>query len=213
MNGVESTPMMTRPPSNSAQDVTRRERSLDGVELVAAPLGEARGGLRVEVGAERDDQQIGLERPVVGLDATGRRVDRVDLRLDEVHSRFDGITVRVPHGLGRRAPEHDVELGEPEHERVVAVDQRDVDVIAERFRQAGGELEAAEPGPQDEYAHTANILDTSRQDCATRRAGFGRIDPPSPRIDQDRRSARWTPHLRWRHIDTESTRDAEKGHV
>src|SRR4030095_16658278 len=52
-----------------------------------------------------------------------------------------------------RAAEHDVELGVAEHERVALVDQRRVDRGAERLRQQGAELEAAEAGAEHDDAH------------------------------------------------------------
>ncbi len=81
------------------QHVAQRERAGDGVELVAA-LDQAGRGRRVEVGAERDDEDVGVERPGVGLDALGDRVDRPDGRLDEPHAGLDEVAVGVAHGVG-----------------------------------------------------------------------------------------------------------------
>ena len=89
MNGVDVTPTITRPPSKSAEHVAQRERAGDRVELVAA-LDEPGRRRRVEVGAERDDEDVGVERAGVGLDALGGRVDRADRRL---HERTPGLTM------------------------------------------------------------------------------------------------------------------------
>ena len=53
------------------EHVAQRERAGVGVELVAA-LDQAGRRRRVEVGAERDHQDVGLERAGVGLDPLGR---------------------------------------------------------------------------------------------------------------------------------------------
>ncbi|MEX0852762.1 MAG: hypothetical protein WD036_05680 [Bauldia sp.] len=57
---------------------------------------------------------------------------------------FDEVAVRQAHRIQRRPAEHDVELRVAEYERVTLVDQRHVDVVAERFRQQSAELEASE---------------------------------------------------------------------
>ena len=61
LNGVDVTPTTTRPPSNRVQDVARRERAGDRVELVPA-LDQAGRGRRVEVGTERHHQDVRVER-------------------------------------------------------------------------------------------------------------------------------------------------------
>ena len=45
------------------------------------------------------------------------------------------------------SPEHDVQLREPEHERVALIDQNDLDAVPELTRQSARELQPAEPGP------------------------------------------------------------------
>ena len=69
--------------------------------------------------------------------------------------RTPGLTtsrVRQAHLLGRRPPEHHVELRVAEDEGVALVDQRHAGVVAERLRQHGRELEAAEARTEDEDA-------------------------------------------------------------
>ena len=69
------------------------------------------------------------------------------------------VAIGQPHRVGRRAPEHHVELREPEHERVALVDQRHLELAAERLRQHGAQLQPAEPRAENEYAraHRATI--------------------------------------------------------
>ena len=59
----------------------------NGVELVAA-FGEARRGVEVVVGAERDDQEVGLVGSAVGGDAPRFGIDRGDRLLHKAHARF-----------------------------------------------------------------------------------------------------------------------------
>ena len=60
LKGVEVTATMTRPPSKPAMTSRERERSVLCVELVAA-FDEAGRRRRVEIGAERDDEDVGVE--------------------------------------------------------------------------------------------------------------------------------------------------------
>ena len=64
------------------QRVAQRERAGDGVELVAG-FDQARGRRRIEIGAQRDHEDVRVERPGVGLDPLGVRIDRPDAGLDE----------------------------------------------------------------------------------------------------------------------------------
>ena len=55
-----------------------------------------------------------------------------------------------PHGVGRLAAEHHLELGEAEVERVVAVEQRDADRVRNRLREPRRQLEPGEAGAEDQ---------------------------------------------------------------
>jgi hypothetical protein len=134
------------------QDPAQGEGARLGVELVA-PLDQPRRGLGVDVGAQRDHQDVAGERTGVRLHLPGRRVDGGHLRLHELHAGLGELPVGMVHGGVRRATEHDVELREPEHEPVTLVDQHDVDPVAELLGQPGGELEAPEPGAEDDHPH------------------------------------------------------------
>ena len=61
------------------QHIPGGERTLDRVELVAA-FDEPGGCRRVEVGAERDHQDVGVERADIGRHAPGDRIQRADHR-------------------------------------------------------------------------------------------------------------------------------------
>ena len=73
----------------------------DRVELVAA-LGEPRRRVEVVVGAERDDQHVGLVDAGVGRHPPRLGVDRGDRLLQEAHAGLRDVAVRQPDGVGRR---------------------------------------------------------------------------------------------------------------
>ncbi len=87
------------------------------IELVAG-LRQTRRGLVVIVGPQRDHQRVGLVGGGVGRDRSCLGIDLGDRLTHEAHARLGDLRIRQPHRLGARAPEHHVELGEPEHERV-----------------------------------------------------------------------------------------------
>ena len=134
LNGAPHTPTIARPSENGAAPRRSRVGAGDGVELVAA-LGEPRRRVEVVVGAERDDEDVGLVEAGVGRHAPRLRVDRGDRLLQEAHAGLRDVAVREADRVGRRPPEHHVELRVAEDERVALVDQRHVDVVAERLRQ------------------------------------------------------------------------------
>ena len=81
------------------QHLTQRERAGHRVELVAA-LDQSRRRFGVQIGAERDDENVRIERARVGLHALGVGIDRADGRLHELHTRLDHVAVGVAD-LGR----------------------------------------------------------------------------------------------------------------
>ena len=129
-----------------------------GVELVAS-IGEPGRRVQVVVGAERDDEVVGVVDAAVGGDAARIGIDRGDRLLQEAHPRLGELTVREADRIERRPPEHHVELGVAEDERVALVDQRHVDAVTERLRQDGRELEPPEPRSEhdDPSPHRAII--------------------------------------------------------
>ena len=148
--------------------------ALERVELVAR-LGQAGRRVHVVVGAERDDQHVGLVGAGVGGDAPGLGVDRGDRLLQQADARLDVLAVRQAHRLGRRAAEHDVELRVAEDEAVALVDERHVDLVAERLGQHRAELEAAEARSQHQYA-------VSCADCRAPAAGLPQAQMKGRRI-------------------------------
>ena len=82
------------------QHVAQRERAGHRVELVAA-LDQPGRGRRVEVGAERDDQDVGVERRRRRSRPAWRPGRSTDRGLHEAHARLDEVAVRVEH---RRRP-------------------------------------------------------------------------------------------------------------
>ncbi len=72
--------------------------------------------------------------------------------LEEAHSGLDDLAVRQADRVECRPAEHHVELRVAEDERVVLVDQRHLDLVAERLGQHGGELETAETRSEDDNA-------------------------------------------------------------
>ena len=124
------------PALEPVEHVARRERAGLGVELVTR-LDQPRRRGRVEVGAERDHQDVRVEGAGGGLDPARVRVDRHHVRLHETHAGLRDVGVRMVDLGGRPAAEHHVELGEAEHEAVGPVDEYDVDVVAELLGQGG----------------------------------------------------------------------------
>jgi hypothetical protein len=120
-----------------------------GIELVVA-IGEPRRGVEVVVGAERHDQEVSLVDAAVGGHAPRVGIDRGDRLLHEADTGLDEVAVREANRVERCPAEHHVELRVAEDERVALVDQGDVDVVAELFRQHGRELEASEARSQDD---------------------------------------------------------------
>jgi hypothetical protein len=114
----------------------------------------------VQVGAEGHHEHVALEGAGVGLHLAGRGVDRADRGLDELHAGLDHVRVRVVHGLGRGPAEHDVELGEPEHEAVGLVDEDDVGLLAELLGEPGRQLQPPEPCPEDHHPHGRTVATT-----------------------------------------------------
>jgi hypothetical protein len=89
------------------------------IELVAV-LEQAGRGLGLVVGAERDDEDVGVVGARIGDHATGLWIDRGDRLLAELDAGLRDVVVGDPHVGGSEATEHDVELREAEHELCMA---------------------------------------------------------------------------------------------
>ena len=163
LNGAPQTPIDRAALRERRDDLGQPLGAGHGVELVAA-LGEARRGVEVVVGAERDDEHVGLVDSRVGGHPPRLGIDRGDRLLQEPHAGLGDVAVGQPHRLGRRAPEHHVELREAEDERVALVDQRHLDVVAERLREHRAQLQPAEARAENEDArvHRATLSAIAR---------------------------------------------------
>ena len=121
------------------EHVPQGERPRHRVELVAA-LDQTRRRSGVEIGPEGDHQDVELQLTVVGAHPPRHGVDRPYRRLHEPHPRLDQVGVAVERLVGRHPAEHHVQLGEAEDEPLGAIDQHEVEVVAELLRERGGQL-------------------------------------------------------------------------
>ena len=145
-----------RPAGESGQGVAHPLGAGDRVVLEPA-LREAGDRVEVVLRAERDDEDVGVVRALVGRDVTGGGVDRSDPLLPELDARLHEVPVLQLHGRRLGLAEEDVELREPERERVVLVDQRDANLVGDRVGEPARELQPAEPGSEDhDVLHTSN---------------------------------------------------------
>ena len=106
--------------------------------------------MQIVIGAERDDEDVGLVDTAVSGHAPRVRIDRGNRLLQEAQPGLCDVTVLEADRVERRPAEHHVELRVSEDERVVLVDQGYVDVVAERLRQHGRELKTAEARSEDD---------------------------------------------------------------
>ena len=72
--------------------------------------------------------------------------------LHKAHTGLHDVSVRVAY-LVHGTPEHDVELGEAEHEPIGLVDQHDLDLVAELLGEPCRQLQPAKPGTQHQDSH------------------------------------------------------------
>ena len=114
---------------------------------------ETRSGIGTQVGAQRDDHDVGVERARIGLDAARRWIDRSDRGLHEAHAGLHQVCVGMGHCIGDRPAEHHVELREAEDEAVRLVDEHDLRVVADRFGQGRRELQPTETGAENQNLH------------------------------------------------------------
>jgi hypothetical protein len=142
-------PEQDRAAAKAGQRVAQPLGAGDRVVLVPA-LREPRRRGDVVFGAERDDEDVGVVLAAVGRHVPRGRIDRRHGLLPELHARLRDLAVGNPHGRRVRVAEEDVELREAEREAVVAVDQRDANLVRELVGEAARQLEATEAGPEDE---------------------------------------------------------------
>ncbi len=142
--------MIAVPRSKRGKTSRSAIRARDRVELVA--LREPGRRRDVVIRAERDDEDVRVERPRVGLHAPRGWVDGAHRRLDEPHTWFDDVAIWVAHLRELDPSEHDVELREAEDERVALVDEHEIESVAERIRKDRRQLESSEAGAEHHYA-------------------------------------------------------------
>ena len=118
------------------EDLAKGLGARHGVELVAG-LHQARRRCELIVGAEGHDQNVGLVGVEVGHHTPPDRVNLGDGLLAEAHLRRCDRAVAEVDDIGCPLPEHHVQLREAEYEGVGAIDQRDIDLVAELLRQRG----------------------------------------------------------------------------
>src|SRR5580700_7058715 len=106
------------------QHISEREGSCHGVELVT-PFDQSWSSGGIQVGPERDDQDVALEGSRVCLHAFVRGIDGPDCRLHEAQTRLVDGTVRMKDLGGRLSTEHHVQLRESKYESVALIDEDD----------------------------------------------------------------------------------------
>ena len=157
--------------------------ALHGIEL--RRVGEPGRRVEVVVGAERDDEMVGLVHTRVGRDGLGDRIDRRNGLAQEPDARLGQMPIREPDRVGRRAPEQHVELGVPEDEHVPLVDHGDVDLVAQLVGQGRRELEAAESRSQNDDARLHPPIIVTRPRVTPNTEGIRRPgNPVGPDMQQ-----------------------------
>jgi hypothetical protein len=139
-----------RPGVEFGERVAHALGSRDGIELETA-LRKAWHRRHVVVGAQCNREHVRVVRAFARRHAPRLRIDRRHPLLAELDAVFGDVAVGEQHVGGRFPAEQDVELREPEAERVVLVDERDTHLVGERIGEPGRELQAREAGPEDHH--------------------------------------------------------------
>ena len=121
----------------------------DRVVLEAARR-EAGRRVHVVVGAHGHDEEVRVVGAGVRGHPPGGGVDAGHRLLAELDTLLVDVAVVQPHLVGGLPAEHHLELGEAEHERVVAVQQRDADRVLERLGEPRRQLQATEARAEDQ---------------------------------------------------------------
>ena len=109
-------------------------------------------GLYVIVCAKGNDQDICVIGSIVRGHAARVRFNRCNDFLAETHTGLVDRIVGDAHRIRRLAPKHHIQLRSAEDKGIVLIDQRQAQLVAQRFRQNGGKLEPAESRPQDSHS-------------------------------------------------------------
>ena len=87
----------------------------------------------------------------VGDHLTRCGIDRHDPFLAISHAGFGDVPVRAAQLFSSTPTKQDLQLGEPKDERIVLIDEGDLDLIAQRVRQPGGQFQPTETGAEDQH--------------------------------------------------------------
>ncbi len=118
------------PPREVGEGVPQALGAGERVVLKPALL-KSRRGRQVVLRPQRHREEVGVVRPLVRDDAPPQRVDCCHGLPAKLDAFVCDVAVVQEH-VGRRLPaEQHIQFGEPEVERVVSVDQRDVNRVSE----------------------------------------------------------------------------------
>jgi hypothetical protein len=92
------------------------------------------------------------------------RIDGDDRLLPENHTTLCQMPIRQPHIISCLMTEEDVQLGEPEGEGIVLVDERHLHLVGQPLRKKGAQLQPTEPRPEDHHLalHRLSMLQMPR---------------------------------------------------
>ena len=159
-----------RGPSVNVGKIPAAARRRRRVELVAV-LGQARRGVEVVVGAERDDQHVSVVDSGVGGNAPGLGIDRRDRLPQDAHARHRDVAYTETDRVRRRPAEHHIEFREAEDEPLALVDQRHVDSPPTASESIVLSSRPPNPAPRTRpAAHPATIYSRSLRLAAVSRA-------------------------------------------
>lgn len=107
----------------------------------------------MQICAERNHENVGIEGAYTRLNSLVLGIDRFDRRLHEANARFDEIAIKVTNLFGLCTTKHHVQLGKPENEVVAFVDENNVHVRPDLFAKAGRKLQTTESRPEHDDTH------------------------------------------------------------
>ena len=131
------------------QDVAQLGCAFGRVELVAA-LHQSGSDIDVQVGPEGDNEDVGVVGAFIGDDAFAVGVDGGDGLLAELDVRPGDVPVVQSYVARLRRPNITSSFEKPKTNASALVDESDLDVVAKVLGQPGRELQAAEPGSEDQ---------------------------------------------------------------
>ena len=118
------------PPREVGEGVAQALGAGERVVLKPALL-ESRRRRQVVIRAQRNREEVSVVGALVRDHAPLQRVDRRHRRLAELDAFAGDVAVVQEHVVRHLPAEQHIQFGEPEVERVVSVDQRDVNRVSE----------------------------------------------------------------------------------